>query len=94
MFAQAFRIALRDLPPRESSGLVEWQSWMERRFCFIGGLAVQHWGEPRPTRDLDLALWTGFGGEAAYDAREFALARRVLFPWRPYLTKRLPPIAP
>jgi hypothetical protein len=28
MFDQAFRIALRDLPPRESSGLVEWQRWM------------------------------------------------------------------
>lgn len=61
------------------------------RFCFIGGLAVQHWGEPRLTRDLDLSLLTGFGGEAAYidtllntyaprieKAREFALERRVL----------------
>jgi hypothetical protein len=28
MFNLAFRIALRDLPPRESSGLVEWQRWM------------------------------------------------------------------
>jgi hypothetical protein len=23
-------------------------------FCFISGLAVQHWGEPRLTRDVDL----------------------------------------
>lgn len=30
MLEQAFRIALRDLPPRESSGLVEWQEWMSR----------------------------------------------------------------
>jgi hypothetical protein len=30
MFEQAFRIALRDLPPRESSGLVKWQDWMSR----------------------------------------------------------------
>jgi hypothetical protein len=29
MFAQAFRIASRDLPPRESSGFVEWQRWMK-----------------------------------------------------------------
>ena len=29
MFHQAFRIALRDLPPRESSGLVEWQRYMQ-----------------------------------------------------------------
>lgn len=73
---------------------VRLQAFLESRgwrFCFIGGIAVQHWGEPRLTRDLDLALLTGFGGEAAFvdtllsayrarmqDAREFALARRVL----------------
>ena len=28
MMDQAFRIALRDLPPRDSSGLVEWQRAM------------------------------------------------------------------
>ena len=39
------------------------QGW---RYCFIGGLAVQHWGEPRLTRDLDLCLLTGFGREASY----------------------------
>ena len=59
------------------------------RFCFIGGLAVQHWGEPRLTRDIDVSLLVGFGGEECYvlltsypprmaEAREFALARRVL----------------
>ena len=61
------------------------------RFCFIGGLAVQHWGEPRLTHYLDLSLLTGFGEERTYvdtllvryaprieNAREFALARRVL----------------
>jgi hypothetical protein len=32
-------------------------------FCFIGGVALQHWGEPRVTRDLDLTVFTGFGGE-------------------------------
>ena len=31
MFEQAFRIALRDLPPRSSSGLVAWQDIMRRR---------------------------------------------------------------
>lgn len=30
MFDTAFRIALRDLPPRESSGLVVWQDYMAR----------------------------------------------------------------
>ncbi len=38
-------------------------------FCFIGGLAVQHWGEPRFTRDIDASLLTGLGGENAYIKR-------------------------
>jgi hypothetical protein len=36
------------------------QQW---RFCFIVGLAVQHWGEPRVTRDVDVTLMAGFGSE-------------------------------
>jgi hypothetical protein len=64
------------------------QSW---HFCFIGGVALQRWGEPRLTQDVDLTLLTGFGKEEAFvdsllteflprrpDAREFALSRRVL----------------
>lgn len=60
-------------------------------FCFIGGLAVQHWGEARVTRDADVTLFTGIGDEANYadtllahfpsriaDGREFALEHRVL----------------
>ena len=31
--------------------------------CFIGGLAVQRWGEPRLTRDVDLTVLAEFGGE-------------------------------
>jgi hypothetical protein len=27
-------------------------------FCFSGGLAVQHWGEPRLTRDVDASVLT------------------------------------
>jgi hypothetical protein len=61
------------------------------RFCFIGGLAVQRWGEPRLTLDVDCTLLTGFGQEARYvdellaaflgrvdHPRDFALAHRVL----------------
>lgn len=61
------------------------------RFCFIGGVAVQRWGEPRETIDVDLTLTTGLGREdgyigpllGAFEARidhaaEFARARRVL----------------
>jgi hypothetical protein len=32
-------------------------------FCFIGGLALQHWGEPRLTRDIDVTILAGFGNE-------------------------------
>jgi len=72
----------------ELQALCESQRW---RFCFIGGLALQRWGEPRETIDVDLTLWTGFGGEEPFvrtllqhfdariaDAAEFALTRRVL----------------
>lgn len=61
------------------------------RFCFIGGLALQRWGEPRLTQDVDLTVISGFGCEPEYadqfllafapripDAREFALRHRVL----------------
>ena len=36
------------------------------RFCFIGGIALQRWGEPRLTADIDLTILTGFGHEAQY----------------------------
>jgi len=61
------------------------------KFCFIGGLALQRWGEPRLTRDVDLTLLTGFGNEEQFiqvllkrfkarmeNADEFALKNRVL----------------
>jgi hypothetical protein len=64
------------------------QGW---RYCFIGGIALQRWGQPRLTNDIDLTVLAGFGSEAAYidallgryqaripDARGFALKHRVL----------------
>ena len=42
------------------------QGW---RSCFIGGIAVQRWGEPRVTRDVDLTLLTGLGGEDRFYRR-------------------------
>ncbi|MBA2356515.1 MAG: nucleotidyl transferase AbiEii/AbiGii toxin family protein [Acidobacteria bacterium] len=36
------------------------------RFCFIGGIAVMRWGEPRETIDVDLTLITGFGREREF----------------------------
>ena len=61
------------------------------RFCFIGGLAVQRWGEPRETVDVDLTLLTGFADDDRYvsvltdkfearvaDAAQFASVNRVL----------------
>jgi hypothetical protein len=64
------------------------QGWA---FCFIGGVAVQRWGEPRLTQDVDLTVLAAFGGEANVadaflrafqprraDVRAFALQNRVL----------------
>lgn len=61
------------------------------RFCFIGGLAVLRWGEPRLTRDVDVTILTGYGTEQPIvdtllehfsgrtaDVRGFALQHRVL----------------
>jgi hypothetical protein len=47
----------------EIQQLCESQGWS---FCFIGGVAVQRWGEPRLTTDVDLTLITGFGGEEKF----------------------------
>jgi len=61
------------------------------RYCFIGGIALQRWGEQRATRDADLTLLAGWGNEAPFvdellahfaprlsDARAHALQHRVL----------------
>lgn len=60
-------------------------------YCVIGGVAVQRWGEPRQTVDVDATLLTGFGCEESaivrllsqFDSRienpqEFALQNRIL----------------
>lgn len=81
-------------PNRLLQAALEIQEFCESRrwrFCFIGGIAVQHWGEARLTRDADLTVFTGLGDEPPYvdallarfqsrvpQAREFALQRRVL----------------
>ena len=72
----------------EVQAVCEAQQW---RFCFIGGLALLRWGEPRETVDVDLTLLTGFADEDRYlavlmahfapridNATQFALANRVL----------------
>lgn len=61
------------------------------QFCFIGGVALQRWGEPRFTRDVDLTLLCPYGAEAVPverlaaafsaripDAQAFAQQHRVL----------------
>ena len=61
------------------------------RSCIIGGIAVHRWGRPRATKDVDLTLLTGFGGEDVFldrlltryrlrdgFSREFVLTNRVL----------------
>lgn len=73
---------------QEIQRFCESRAW---RFCFIGGIAVQQWGEARLTRDADLTVYTGVGDEPRFvdellghfdtrleHARAFALAHRVL----------------
>ncbi len=73
---------------REIDGFCRRQGW---RYCIIGGMALLRWGEQRMTRDVDLTLLTGFGGEEPFvaallrafeplvpDAMAFALRNRVL----------------
>jgi hypothetical protein len=68
--------------------LLDSKAWKN---CLIGGLVLQRWGEPRLTKDVDMTVLTGFGGEEAVvdlllaqfagrrpDTREFALQNRVL----------------
>jgi hypothetical protein len=81
-------------PSRLIDAALEIQEFCEHRrwpFCFIGGIAVLHWGEARLTRDADLTIFTGVGGEQDFieeiltqfrsrieDALTFALKHRVL----------------
>jgi len=63
----------------------------EWRYCIIGGMALLRWGEQRMTKDVDITLLTGFGGEERFvrallsdfeplvpNAADFALRNRVL----------------
>lgn len=81
---------MRDLM-RAAAGvqtILEQQQW---RYCFIGGVAVQKWGQARVTQDIDLTIFTGIGDELPVidrllkafvpripDAREFALLNRIV----------------
>lgn len=78
--------------------IFEVAAWVHERFDqiglvhgFIGGLALQAWGEARVTRDVDVAVLTGFGNEREVilrileeipsrhpDPVEFAVANRVI----------------
>ncbi len=73
---------------------IELQTCLQRErfpFCFIGGLAVNRWGEPRYTHDADATVLTQFVDDERLvdcllkhfqgrrpDVREFALRARVL----------------
>lgn len=48
---------------RDLEAFCDAQGWQS---CFIGGVAVQRWGEPRVTRDINVTLLTGFGHEALF----------------------------
>lgn len=61
------------------------------RYAILGGIAVQFWGQPRFTKDLDITVMTEFGAEQLLidellglfaprypDAANFAIQNRVL----------------
>ena len=61
------------------------------RYSFIGGIALQRWGQPRLTNDIDITIIASFGKEESFidlllskyhprieDAKQFALQNRVL----------------
>jgi hypothetical protein len=61
------------------------------KYCFIGGLAVQKWGQARFTHDIDLTILTGLGSEEQFidallgtfaprvkNARSFAIENRIV----------------
>jgi len=61
------------------------------RYCFIGGIALQRWGQPRLTNVIDVTILANAGQEMHFidellklyrgrlpDARDFALEHRVL----------------
>jgi hypothetical protein len=55
------------------------QGW---RFCLIGGIALQRWGEPRETIDVDVTLLAGFGHEEG-------IVRTLLSWYRPRVAEPL-----
>ena len=76
---------------RQALGLQEFWQGNGWEACVIGGLAVQAWGEPRFTMDVDVSLLTGLGREEEVIAawlekfpsripqpESFALENRVL----------------
>jgi hypothetical protein len=88
-------VSLQDLVQAAVRVQAIWQTH-QLEFCFIGGLAVQHWGEPRQTGDVDATVWTEFGKERPIidrllqnltprieDAAGFAMVNRVLLVQEP-----------
>jgi predicted nucleotidyltransferase len=72
----------------EVQKFLDGQHW---KYCFIGGIAVQKWGQVRYTQDVDLTIFSGFGKEEHFidellsrfvprirNARRFAIQNRIL----------------
>ena len=82
------------ISPSLWNSALELQGFLDRegfKFCFIGGIVVQRWGEPRMTDDVDLTVYLPFGEEtkaakgilARYQSRhpdplQFVLQARIL----------------
>ena len=78
-------------PLQAAAQIARWLEERGIRHFFIGGIALQHWGEPRLTRDVDVTVLVSAGELGAFvdevfrhfrpripEARDFALQHRVL----------------
>jgi 5-methylcytosine-specific restriction endonuclease McrA len=60
--------------------ILDWLEAHDLHACLIGGLAVQRWGEPRLTQDVDLTVLAEYGKEE--DVVDAVLVRRPYQPPR------------
>lgn len=64
------------------------------RYCFIGGLAVQRWGEPRETVDVDLIVLKAFADRPKdwVDVDGIIIRQSAQLDWA-YVRAQLAPLA-
>jgi hypothetical protein len=80
--------------------ICDWLDGQRFRACIIGGLAVQRWGEPRLTRDVDLTVMAKIGNDEPIaddgrtNASACAAAREMLSEHRGKQSRPVPSVTP